>query len=223
MKPDPSCCQTGHAPHHSIRKRRAETLMDIQWWMYGSPMCHTVSISSWRNGPKRTSTCMAPRGICERPQRAKKKSPWGVMNLTCWDFRWQKEDVLAFYLQSHYFLTISSFNQPVSTQEPSERGYYSQHGSQQVLWGRFWLFQEVSDHLQVFLMATGTGVSSGCGDITSYKAAKRAPEVWVSVDVSSWFFRGSQTFLRRFQSDQTRILSNPNQVVFVPKSQPKWT
>lgn len=35
---------------------------------------------------------MTPRGICERPQRAKKKSPRGVVNLTCLDLRWQKED-----------------------------------------------------------------------------------------------------------------------------------
>lgn len=69
-------------------------------------------------------------------------------------------------------------------------------------------FQGMSDHLQVFLMAN-TGVSSGCeeeggGDITSYKAAKRMPKVRVSEDVSSWFFRGSQTFLRCFHTDQNQ-------------------
>lgn len=118
--------------------------------------------------------------------------------------------VLTFYLQSRYFLTISSFNQPVSTQQPGEGDYYSQQGSQTGSLGMFpAFFQGMSDHLQVFLMATNTGVSSGCeeeggGDITSYKAAKRMPKVRVSEDVSSWFFRGSKTFLRCFHTDQNQ-------------------
>lgn len=52
---------------------RTEALMDIWWWMHWLPMSHTVSISSWRNRHKRTSTCTAPLGICERFPGAKKR------------------------------------------------------------------------------------------------------------------------------------------------------